>query len=124
MEYKYLMDTANDNLDCGISAILAAPFIAELNDTPWLSRLTNRCQAKGVDVAAIWVRCDGDSMSEHIEVRDAPRDAWKLANWDEYASGINTESSLPGVHLTVDNRLGSAITVAAQTRDALREVLG
>ena len=124
LEYKCLMDTANDNLDCGISTILAAPFIAELNDKAWLRRLTNRCQAKGVDVAVIWVRCDVDSMREYIEFRDAPRDAWKLANWEEYASGLNTESSPPGVHLTVDNRFGSAITVADQTRDALRRVLG
>lgn len=124
LEYKCLMDTANDNIDCGISTILAAPFISELNDGAWLSRLTNRCKAKGVDVAVIWVRCDVDSMREYIEFRDAPRDAWKLANWDEYASGINTQTSPPGVHLTVDNRLGAAISIADQTREALRRVLG
>src|SRR5690606_19511401 len=123
LEYKCLMDAANDNLDCGISTILAAPFIAELNDQAWLSRLTNRCKAKGVDVAVIWVRCDVDSMREYIEFRDAPRDAWKLANWDQYASTLNTDSSPPGVHLTIDNRLGAAISVADQTREALRRVI-
>ncbi|GGU92166.1 hypothetical protein GCM10010182_04170 [Actinomadura cremea] len=124
LEYKCLMDTANDNIDCGISTILTAPFIAELNDDAWLSRLTNRCKAKGVDVAVIWVRCDVDSMREYIEFRDAPRDAWKLDNWDEYVSGINTDSSPPNVHLTVDNRLGAAISIADQTREALRRVVG
>jgi predicted kinase len=123
LEYKCLMDTANDNIGCGISTILAAPFITELNDEAWLGRLTNRCKAKGVDVAVIWVRCDVDSMREYIEFRDAPRDAWKLANWDEYAAGLNTETSPPGVHLTVDNRLGAAISIADQTREALRRVL-
>lgn len=123
LEYKCLMDTANDNIDCGISTILAAPFIAELGDQAWLSRLTNRCKAKGVDVAVIWVRCDVDSMREYIEFRDAPRDAWKLANWDEYASTLDTDSSPPGVHLTIDNRLGAAISTADQTREALRRVL-
>ncbi|RFU42759.1 ATP-binding protein [Actinomadura logoneensis] len=123
LEYKCLMDTANDNIDCGISTILAAPFIAELNDEAWLSRLTNRCRAKGVDVAAIWVRCDADSMREYIEFRDAPRDAWKLTHWEQYAEGLNTQSSPPGVHLTIDNRLGAAISIADQTREALRKIL-
>lgn len=124
LEYKCLMDTANDNLDCGISTILSAPFIAELKDEGWLARLTNRCKAKGVDVAVIWVRCDVDSMREYIEFRDAPRDAWKLANWDEYASTLDADHSPPGVHLTVDNRMGAAISVADQTRESLRRLLG
>ncbi|MEW2356399.1 AAA family ATPase [Spirillospora sp. NPDC029432] len=124
LEYKCLMDTANDNIDCGISTILAAPFISELNDPAWLSRLTNRCRAKGVEVAAIWVRCDVDSMREYIEFRDAPRDAWKLAHWEEYIQGLNTDSSPPGVHLTIDNRQGAAISIADQTREALRKILG
>ncbi|MFI0352512.1 AAA family ATPase [Actinomadura sp. 9N407] len=124
LEYKCLMDTANDNIDCGISTILAAPFISELNDEAWLNRLTNRCRSKGVEVAAIWVRCDVDSMREYIEFRDAPRDTWKLTHWDEYSQGINTEASPPGVHLTIDNRQGAAISIADQTRDILRKILG
>lgn len=124
LEYKCLMDTAFDNIDCGISTILAAPFITELNDVAWIDRLTNRCKAKGMDVAAIWVRCDIDSMREYIEFRDAPRDAWKLEHWEEYARGLDTEHAPPGVHLTIDNRLGAAVSIADQTREALRKILG
>ncbi|MEV3927273.1 IS3 family transposase [Actinomadura coerulea] len=117
------LGTVADPYDNAVAGSFWARMQTELLEA-WLSRLTNRCKDKGVDVAVIWVRCDVDSMREYIEFRDAPRDAWKLAKWDEHASGINTESSPPGVHLTVDNRLGSAITVADQTRDALRKVLG
>ncbi|TNY38085.1 AAA family ATPase [Thermomonospora catenispora] len=124
LEYKCLLDAANDNIERGISTILSAPFIAEFQDEGWLARLTNRCKAKGVDVVAIWVRCDAESMREYIEFRDAPRDAWKLANWDEYVSTLDTENSPPGVHLTVDNRMGAAISVADQTRETLRRLLG
>jgi predicted kinase len=124
LEYKCLMDTAFDNIDCGISTILAAPFISELNDEAWMNRLINRCKAKGVEVASIWVRCDVDSMREYIEFRDAPRDAWKLEHWDDYISGINTEVSPPGVHLTIDNRVGAAISSADQIRESLRRILG
>lgn len=124
LEYKCLMDTAFDNLDCGISSILSAPFIAEYNDAAWLARLTNRCKAKGIEVVSVWVRCDEDSMREYIEFRDAPRDAWKLANWTEYAAGLNTASAPPGAQVTIDNRHGAAITVVDQTREALRKILG
>ena len=124
LEYKCLIDTAYDNIDCGISTILAAPFISELNDEAWMSRLINRCKAKGVEVAAIWVRCDVDSMREYIEFRDAPRDEWKLTHWDEYVQGLDTENSPPGVHLTIDNRQGAAISIVDQTRDAIRKILG
>ncbi|MDL4773620.1 hypothetical protein [Actinomadura xylanilytica] len=124
LECKCPMDTAFDNIDCGISTILTAPFITELNDPAWLNRLTNRCKAKGMGVAAIWVRCDIDSMREYIEFRDAPRDAWKLEHWDDYARGIDTATSPPSVHLTIDNRQGAAISIADQTREALRKILG
>lgn len=53
-----------------------------------------------------------------------PRDAWKLEHWDDYARGIDTATSPPSVHLTIDNRQGAAISIADQTREALRKILG
>ncbi|MDX6744989.1 AAA family ATPase [Actinocorallia sp. A-T 12471] len=123
LEYKCLMDAAFDNLDCGISAILSAPFVTEYNDEAWMSRLTNRCEANGIDVIPVWVRCDEDSMREHIDFRDSPRDAWKLANWHTYAADLNTITAPPGARVTIDNRHGAAITVLDQTREALRKIL-
>ncbi len=123
LEYRCLMETAWDNLHVGTSAILSAPFISELNDEAWFKRLENRCAAKGIDVAAIWIRCDPESMREYIEFRAAARDAWKLTNWDEYVSGLKTDASPPTAHITIDNRLGSAITLADQTRESLKRIL-
>src|SRR5690606_2054913 len=60
-EYRGLLNAAYGNIDCGVSIILAAPFIAELNDPGWLPRLTHRCRAKGVDVTSIWVHSDLDT---------------------------------------------------------------
>lgn len=124
LEYISMMDAAAENLDVGTSTILAAPFISELNDDSWMRRLVNRCAGKRVEVSALWVRCDEESMREYIEFRDAPRDAWKLANWDAYASGLNTRQAPPGAHVTIDNRHGAAITIADQTREAIRKILG
>jgi predicted kinase len=123
LEYRCLMETAFDNLKVGTSAILSAPFIAELADPDWVCRLTNRCAARGIDVAVVWVRCDPESMREYIEFRGAPRDAWKLDNWQTYVSGLNTETSPSTAHITVDNRLGAAISLADQTRETLKRIL-
>jgi predicted kinase len=123
LEYRCLMETAYDNLDCGVSTVLSAPFIAELQQESWLRRLTNKCASKGADVAVLWVRCDLDSMREYMEFRAAPRDSWKLQNWDAYASTIDVDNSPPGVHVTVDNRYGTAIATADRTRDTLRRLI-
>lgn len=123
LEYRCLMETAFDNLKVGTSAILSAPFVAELVDPDWVSRLTNRCAARGIDVAVVWVRCDPDSMREYIEFCGAPRDAWKLKNWETYVSGLNTDTSPETAHITVDNRLGAAISLADQTRETLKRIL-
>ncbi|WP_067138352.1 hypothetical protein [Microtetraspora malaysiensis] len=55
-----------------------------------------------------------------IEFRAAARDTWKLSNWDQYATGLRVETSPPTTHVTVDNRLGAAISLADQTREALK----
>ncbi|GGO83632.1 AAA family ATPase [Nonomuraea cavernae] len=123
LEYRCLMETAFDNLHVGTSAILAAPFIAELADADWICRLTDRCAAMGVDVAVIWMSCDIESMRRHIEFRSAARDAWKLANWGTYTSGLDIHNIPATADIAVDNRLGAAIDLVKQTRESLKQVL-
>ncbi|POM26039.1 hypothetical protein BTM25_04230 [Actinomadura rubteroloni] len=92
-EYRSLMNLAYSNIDCGVSLILAAPFINELNTLGWLPRLTHRCKARGVDVAAVWVNSDLDTMHEYIETRDAP------ATTGSCATGTSTPApSTPTMH--------------------------
>ncbi|MBF8186260.1 AAA family ATPase [Nonomuraea sp. K274] len=123
LEYRCLMETAFDNLEVGTSAILSAPFIAELTDPSWVSHLADRCAARGIEVVVVWVRCDAESMREHIKLRGDARDAWKLQNWETYVSTLNIETSPPSAHITVDNRLGAAISLANQTREILKRIL-
>ncbi|MFI7452748.1 AAA family ATPase [Nonomuraea sp. NPDC049714] len=123
LEYRCLLETAFANLRAGTSAILSAPFIAELTDPRWTYRLTDQCTAMSVEVTIIWMRCDVASMRRHIELRGAPRDAWKLANWDAYASGLDIDNSPPSAHITVDNRFGAAISLIHQTGDKWQRIL-
>ncbi|GAB2816556.1 AAA family ATPase [Actinocorallia aurea] len=122
VEYQCLLSAARTNVEAGIPLILAAPFLEELQDPSWLARLTNQSAAYGCDVTAIWVQSDPDTMHDHLEHRDAPRDGWKLANWDEYTSALNTDDSPPSTHITVDNRHGAAVSLAEQTRRALQRL--
>lgn len=122
-EYRSLLNVAHTNIDCGVSVILAAPFITELTTAGWLERLTNRCHARGVDVSAIWIHSDTATMHDYIEQRAAPRDRWKLSHWDEYTATLNTDGPPPGVHHTIDNRHGSAISLTEQTRTTLSRLM-
>ena len=115
-EYQCLMESAFENVRAGISTVLDAPFLREFGDPAWMQRLANKCRAYGAEVAVIWVKCDPDSMREYITVRSAARDAWKLANWDEYIKGVD-ENFAPKVdHFVVDNRLGSAVSLTDQAK--------
>ncbi|WP_245741006.1 AAA family ATPase [Nonomuraea maritima] len=122
LEYRCLMETAFDNLEAGTSTVVSAPFIAELADSDWVARLSDRCTSRGIDVVVAWVRCDVDSMRKHIELRGDARDTWKLQNWESYASTLNTETSPPTAHITIDNRLGAATYLTDQARDALNRI--
>jgi hypothetical protein len=99
-----------------------ARFIAEMTDLQWMQRLTNKCGAMGVDVFPIWVQCDEESMREYIGFRSAARDAWKLSRWDEYVATIDLDLRPVVPHMVVDNRLGAAVSLADQARQAIGAV--
>ncbi|WP_406458603.1 AAA family ATPase [Streptomyces sp. NBC_00876] len=122
VEYDCLMQAAMASIKCGISTVLSAPFIAEMTDPAWMQRLANRAAGLGVDLFPVWVRCDEESMREHITFRSAARDAWKLQRWDEYMATIDLDLRPTVPHLVVDNSLGTAVTLADQARQALRAV--
>ncbi len=119
LEYECLMQSAYANVAGGISTVLSAPFIAEMTSEDWMARLFNRCEAKGVDVSPIWVECDPASMREYIGHRSAARDTWKLHQWDDYLKTIDPELRPVVPHFVVDNRAGSAVSLADQARAAV-----
>jgi hypothetical protein len=96
--------------------VLSAPFLSEVTDVRWMRRLANRCEARGVNVAGVWVQSDLEKMHEYISFRSAARDSWKLEHWDEYAASIDPERRPNVPHVVVDNRLGSATFFTDQVR--------
>jgi predicted kinase len=121
-EYRVLLDQAFENLDCGSSTILTAPFLREFADEAWLRRVQNKCRMLNAVFTVVWLKCDADSMYDYVRFRGASRDAWKLANWDDYLSGINPDFEPNFPHCTVDNRLNAAVALAEQARNIARQV--
>ncbi|MFM0394713.1 AAA family ATPase [Paraburkholderia phytofirmans] len=82
-EYRGLLDTARDNLELGISAIVVGPLSREVRER----RLFDRAWlGVGADVAlrVVWVFTSEETARQRILERANPNDAYKLAHWDEY----------------------------------------
>jgi predicted kinase len=82
-EYRGLIDTARDNLQLGVSAVVVAPLSREIRerrlfDREWLGIDDN------VKLRVVWVHTAEQVARQRITQRADPNDAYKLAHWDEY----------------------------------------
>jgi predicted kinase len=82
-EYRGLIDTARDNLELGVSALVVGPLSREVRerrlfDHAWLG------VAPEVELRVVWVRTSEDVARQRIIARANPNDAYKLAHWDDY----------------------------------------
>lgn len=112
-EYDALMATALENVACGVSAMITAPFLREFADPAWLDRAKVEFASHGATTTLVWVRCDGPTMRSHLRRRGAARDAAKLAAWDEYVDGLDLDFRPPQEHVVIDNSASSE-TLQAQ----------
>jgi DNA-binding transcriptional regulator YhcF (GntR family)/predicted kinase len=102
-EYESLMAAANENVSCGNSAIVTAPFIREFRDQAWLDRTEAAFAAMNAHVSIVWVYCDAKSMNQYIRHRGAARDGFKLADWDRYMRTIDLDFRPPVPHYVINN---------------------
>jgi predicted kinase len=84
LEYAALMAGAFDNLALGKWVFVVAPFGPELTDGAWVRQTKASVQKLGGRLRAIWVEIDAETAKARIAARNEPRDAWKLAHWDEF----------------------------------------
>ncbi|MFM0435565.1 AAA family ATPase (plasmid) [Paraburkholderia strydomiana] len=82
-EYRGLVETARDNLELGVSALVVAPLSREVRerrlfDRAWLGI------GEDVTVRVVWVQVPEETAHQRIMARANPNDAYKLAHWDEY----------------------------------------
>lgn len=102
-EYEALTSAMTENVQCGNSAIVTAPFISEFADTAWLNRIQATCTDMGATLTIAWVYCDAETMHTYLRRRGAARDTAKLADWQGYLSSINTGFRPSVSHLVIDN---------------------
>ncbi len=122
-EYESLISAMTENVQCGTSAIVTAPFIRELHDTAWINRAAATCQDMNASLFIVWVYCDEATMHTYIRHRGAARDAAKLENWDAYLETIDLEFRPPVPHAVIDNS-ASGVPLQAQAKKLLVTVVG
>ena len=122
-EYESLTAAMMENLECGVSSVVAAPFLREFNDAAWMGRTKASIEAMNGRATFVWVYCDADSMHAYIRRRGAARDGGKLADWPGYLSKISTEFRPAGDHHVLNN-CTSGEPLQDQARELLKTVLG
>lgn len=122
-EYEALMSAMTENVQCGTSAIVTAPFLRELHDTAWINRTTATCQDMNATLSIVWVHCDATTMHTYIRHRGAARDATKLENWHAYLGTIDLGFRPPVPHTVIDNS-ASVVPLQNQARKLLASIVG
>ncbi|WP_206050860.1 GntR family transcriptional regulator [Nocardioides speluncae] len=115
-EYDALMATALENVACGVSAMITAPFLREFADPAWLDRAKVEFASHGAITTLVWVRCDGPTMRTNLRRRGSARDAAKLAAWDDYLAGLDLDFRPPQDHVVIDNSASSETLQAQAVR--------
>lgn len=121
-EYEALLAAGLENVECGNSVILTAPFIRELADPSWIQRTVARFEDLGAQVTIVWVYCDPDTMHTYLRMRGAARDAAKLADWPSYLASIDVDFRPSVPHVVVDNS-ATATPLQQQARSLVAQLV-
>ena len=121
-EYEALTGAMTENVQCGNSAIVTAPFVLELRDMAWITRLQAACQDMNATLDIVWVYCDAATMHTYVRHRGAARDAGKLEDWPAYLATIDLDFRPPVPHTVIDNSASGA-PLQTQARKLLTAVV-
>ncbi|MFC9971838.1 GntR family transcriptional regulator [Spirillospora sp. NPDC127200] len=121
-EYEALIAATDENVECGTSAIVTAPFIREFNDPAWVRRTQAHFTALQAITTLAWVYCDAETMHTYVRHRGAARDAAKLADWEGYLAAIDLDFRPPEPYVLIDNS-SSSRPLQSQAKELLETVL-
>lgn len=121
-EYEALAAATVENVACGNSAIVTAPFIREFNDATWIERTRAAHAAYDAVTSLVWMYCDADTMHTYLRHRGAARDTTKLGDWPAYLDAIDVDFRPPVPHTVIDNCTSGA-PLQTQAADLLKSVL-
>lgn len=121
-EYEAVAATTLENVECGNSAIVTAPFLREFKDHAWIDRTVSLLASHGAVTTLVWIYCDAETMHRYMRQRGAARDATKLADWPKYIAGIDLDLRPPVTHELIDNS-ASSTPLQAQANALIERVL-
>lgn len=84
LEYRTLFAVAGDNLRLGGDVVLDAPFAGRLDDPGYLLRMRAGGGWPPATAVVALVRTPPETIRARLEARGEPRDAVKLAHWEEF----------------------------------------
>ncbi|QGZ54643.1 AAA family ATPase [Paraburkholderia acidiphila] len=82
-EYQGLLDTARENLELGVNALVVGPLSREVRERKLLDRAWLGI-GPDVGLTVVWVHTSEETAHARIVARAHPIDAYKLAHWDAY----------------------------------------
>ncbi|GLW30170.1 GntR family transcriptional regulator [Actinoplanes regularis] len=106
-EYEALIATAVENVECGNSVIVTAPFLREFGEPAWIERTRARFGALGATTSVVWVYCDTETMHLYLRGRGAARDAGKLGDWPGYLANVDVDFRPASPHFLIENSASS-----------------
>jgi len=111
-EYAGMAATAREIRAHGCPVLLSGPFTGQIHDAQrWRSW---EAELGGGTVHLVWVRSDEATLLRRLTARGLGRDAAKLADFDRFCASMRIGAEPAAPHLTVDNRLATAIPLAEQ----------
>jgi predicted kinase len=115
-EYGGMTATAREIRGHGCPVLLSGPFTQQIHDvSQWRSWIAD---LGGGIVRLVWVRSDAATLRHRLEARGSGRDAAKLADFGTFTASMRLDTEPAAPHLTIDNRLGAAATLADQVAAA------
>jgi AAA domain len=113
-QYAYvgLCATTREIRSKGCPVLLSGPFTSYIHDVnAWNALIT---LLGGGTVHLYWIQTDAESLHHRLQSRGLPRDAEKLAHFEDFVSYMQLNTPPPVPHTVIDNRLSSNETLEAQ----------
>jgi predicted kinase len=118
-EYAGMTSTAREIRSYGCPVLLSGPFTGQIHDPQrWRSWVA---ELGGGTVRLVWVGSDERTLRHRLSARGLERDSAKLAEFEEFCRNMRLGTAPAAPHVTVDNRLGAAVSLDDQIAALLRQ---